>query len=308
VRVEELRGEVSATLSGAVAPRWTLEAGAAAETSRLTQSGDVEAEMELAYFKPSLQLSRALGERNYVRVRLYRDVSQLDFEDFVTAADIQNAVVNAGNPDLRPQTSWRLEAAGDWRFGEDGALSVTLYRWAIQDALDVVPVGPPGARFDAPGNIGDATLWGGRVQFAWPLPWDAELNVDAMRQRSEATDPLTGERRELSEADESLISVELRQDLGAYAWGIDYERETEAPLFRFDRIEAEQDAEELTLWFETTAYAGLKLRAWAANLSDDVETRRRTLFDPDRLGAFGGADRRRRGEGVTLGISASGRF
>ena len=308
VRVEELRGEASVMLFGPLAPRWTLEAGAAAERSRLTQSGDVEAQTELTYFKPSLQLARALGERSQLRLRLYRDVSQLDFEDFVTAADIQNAVVNAGNPNLRPQTSWRVEAAADWRFGDDAALNITLYRWAIEDALDIVPVGPPGDRFDAPGNIGDAALWGARVQFAWPLPWDAELNIDAMSQRSEATDPLTGETRELSEIDESIVSVELRQDLGAYAWGVDYERESETPLFRLDRVEAEQDAEDLTLWIETTAYAGLKLRAWMSNVTDDAETRRRTLFDPDRLGAFDGSDVRARNEGVMFGLSASGRF
>jgi len=308
VRVEELRGELSAMVSGPLAPRWTLEAGVAGEASELTQTGDVEAETQLAYLKPSLQVARALGERSQVRLRLYRDVSQLDFEDFVSAADLQNAVVNAGNPDLRPQTSWRLEVAGDWRFANDAALSIALYHWEIENAQDVVPVGTPGDLFDAPGNIGDARLWGARVQASWPLPGDAELSVDAMSQRSEASDPLTGETRELSELEESILNIEFRRDLGAFAWGAGYEREVETPLYRFDRIEVERDAEELTLWVETTAYAGLKLRAWASNLTDDAETRTRRLFDPDRLSAFDGGDYRARAEGVTIGISASGRF
>ena len=141
-----------------------------------------------------------------------------------------------------------------------------------------------------------------------PLPASAELQLEAMAQQTEATDPLTGATRPISESEESTLAIEFRQDLRSFAWGLDYEREIEAPSFRFDRVEQEQDAEELTLWLETTAFAGLKLRAWASNLTDSVETRERRLFDPDRLGAFDGADARERRAGLTVGKSASGRF
>jgi hypothetical protein len=308
VRVEETRAEANAMLSGAPWPRWTLEAGGSVEVSRLTQSGDATRETNLTYWKPSIQLVRALGERDQLRFRFYRDVGQLDFEDFVSAADITSSIVDAGNPNLRPERSWRLEAAGDWRFGDDGAFSLTLYRWFIEDAFDLIPLGPPGDQLDAPGNIGDADAYGARVSFALPLPLDAELRLDAMAQRSEATDPLTGEDRAISGFDESALTIGFRQDIAAFAWGIDYERETEAPSYRLDRIEDEQDAEEFSLWVETTAFGTVKLRAWGANLSDDADTRARRLFDPDRLGAFDGSDRRARGEGLTFGLSANGRF
>jgi hypothetical protein len=308
VRVEEARAEANAMMSGAPWPRWTLEAGGSVEVSRLTQSGDANRETNLTYWKPSIQLVRALGERDQLRFRFYRDVGQLDFEDFVSAADITSSIVDAGNPNLRPERSWRLEAAGDWRFGEDGAFGLTLYRRFIEDAFDLIPLGPPGDQFDAPGNIGNADAYGARVSLALPLPFDAELRIDAMAQRSEATDPLRGEERAISGFDESAITIGLRQDIAALAWGLDYERETEAPSYRLDRIESEQDAEELTLWIETSAYGGVKLRAWGANLTDSADTRARRLFDPDRLGAFDGSDRRARGEGLMFGLSASGRF
>jgi hypothetical protein len=104
--------------------------------------------------------------------------------------------------------------------------------------------------------------------------------------------------------------VRFRQDIEALdsAWGLDFERERETQEFRLDRIEEEEDADNLTLWIETTAFADIKLRAWASNLTDSAETRRRRLFDPDRRGAFDGADNRARGEGVTIGLSASGGF
>jgi len=310
VRVEEERAEASFMLAGAPAPRWTLEAGVAVETSLLSQAGDVNQETELTFWKPSLQIARAIGERNQVRLRLYRDVGQLDFEDFVSAADVTSAVINGGNPNLRPETSWRLEATGDWRFGEDGALALTLYRWWIEDTLDVVPVGLPGDQFDAPGNIGDADLVGLRASLALPLPLNAEIRIEGMAQRSEVIDPLTGETREISAIDESAITLRFRQDLEDIksAWGVDFERERETPEYRLGRIETERDADNVSLWVETTAFGDLKLRAWASNVSDSTEMRRRRLFDPTRLGAFDGSDERARGEGLTFGLSASGGF
>jgi hypothetical protein len=308
VRVEEQRAELGAMFAGPLSPRWSLETGASVEFSALTQSGDSERETLLEYWKPSLQLTRSLGERDQLRFRIYRDVGQLDFEDFVSAADITSSVVIAGNPGLRPETSWRSEVAGDWRFGEDGALSVTLYHWAIEDALDVVPVGAPGDQLDAPGNVGDAEMNGLRVSAAIPLAWGASLQLDFMEQRSQVTDPLTGATRELSEIDESGLTIGLRQDFSLFAWGLDYERETETPSYQLDQIELERDAEDLTLWIETTAFAGLKLRAWSSNLTDDAQTRVRRHFDVDRSGVFGGLDYRARGEGLMFGLSASGQF
>jgi hypothetical protein len=312
VRVEEERVEGSVMLAGSLDPRWSLEAGTSVEASVLTQSGDANQETELTYWKPSVQLSRALGADDQVRLRFYRDVGQLDFEDFVSAADISSSIIDGGNPDLRPETSWRLELGGDWRFGEDAALGITLYRWWVEDALDIVPVGPPGDEVDAPGNIGDADVYGARVSLAMPITLipGAAVRVDAMAQTSQATDPLSGERRSVSAFDESALVVAFRHDVARLdsAWGVEFEREREARSYRLDRVEDEQDADELTLWIETTAFADLKLRAWVSNLSDSEETRRRLRFDPNRLGALDGSDERARGEAVTVGVSAGGRF
>lgn len=307
VHVEEARAEASVMATSALAPRWTLEAGVAVETSRLTQSGDATQETDLTYWKPSLQIARTMGARDQIRLRLYRDVGQLDFEDFVSAGDIASSVINAGNPNLRPEASWRLELSGDWRFAEKGAFSLTLYRWEIEDALDIVPIGPPGDQLDAVGNIGDASAYGARVSLAAPLPWGAEVRVNGFLQQSRARDPLTRARRTISEFEESALTVALRQDLSAFAWGVDYEMEREAPGYRLDRIERERDNDELSVWIETTV-SGVKLRAWAGNLLDTGEMRARTHFDPDRLGAADGADTRTRRYGAVFGVALSGAF
>ncbi|HYD74321.1 MAG TPA: TonB-dependent receptor, partial [Candidatus Binatia bacterium] len=195
VSIEEWRGEAYATL-GWQAGQWRLEASAAVETSRLTQSGDLLNETELTYWKPSLQAVRPIGEDDQLRFRVYRDVGQLDFEDFAASAELSGGDVFAGNENLRPETSWRFEAAGDWRF-EDGALELTLFYWRIGDALDFIPVGTAPDVFDARGNISDARLWGLRTAFETPIHVleNARLRVEAAWQQSEASDPLTGETR-----------------------------------------------------------------------------------------------------------------
>lgn len=311
VSIEEWRGEASAIAAWRAGAGWRLEAGAAAEATRLTQSGDSSLVTELSYWKPTLQAVRAIGEDDQLRLRIYRDVGQLDFEDFAASAELAGGDVFAGNANLRPQTSWRAEASADWRF-EDGALELTLYYWRIEDALDFVPVGPPDARFDARGNIDDGALAGVRTALEIPAPLieHARLRVEGLWQKTEVTDPLTGESRAQSEAQESLLAVEFRHDLRALglAWGIDFAREGIAPEFRFDRVTEEQDADELTVWAETTRFAGLKARVFAANLLDAGERRVRSRFDPDRTGVLFERERRDREPGMVIGVELQGAF
>jgi hypothetical protein len=310
VSIEEWRGEAYATF-GLRADVWRLEASAAVEISRLTQTGDASNETELTYWKPSLQAVRPIGDGDQLRFRIYRDVGQLDFEDFAASAELSGGDVFAGNANLRPETSWRFEAAGDWRF-DQGALELTLFYWRIEDALDFIPVGTAPDLFDARGNIGDARLWGVRTAFELPVPIleNARLRVEGTWQESETTDPLTGETRPQSEVQESFIAAEFRHDLRALdlAWGVDFERERLTPEFRFDRITDEADAHEFELWIETTGLEGLKLRVFAANLAGARETRDRRSFDPDRNGLFDGRVQRERELGNVFGVELQGAF
>ena len=245
VRVEEKRAEAFATLSWSPLANWKAELTAAAETSTLTQEGDVNLETRLTYWKPSFQVVRSFGENNQIRARLYRDIGQLNFEDFVAASELVENSVSAGNPDLKPQTSWRLETAGDWRFGQNGAFAATLFRYWVDDALDQIPLGPPGARFNALGNIGKADVWGTTLSFTLPLSAvlpGAQISGEGTFQKSETTDPLTGARRSLSLFEEASGQITFRQDLPsrALAWGASYKEAFKVtPTFRINETRAE---------------------------------------------------------------------
>ena len=125
--------------------------------------------MSLTYVKPRVQLTRKFGQHQ-LQMRVFRDVGQLDFTDFVSTAQLADDIINGGNPDLRPQTMWAAEVEGDLRFaGRRGAArarcSITgSMTWRIS-----IPVGVPGAQFDAPGNIGKGTAIGTELTLRVPL-------------------------------------------------------------------------------------------------------------------------------------------
>ena len=138
--------------------------------------------MSLSYLKPSIQVTRGLGGQNQLRARLFRDVSQLDFTDFVSRASLSDDIIEGGNPDLRPQTSWQAEVAADLRFGGEGALSLTAFRQWISDTVDLVTLGPPGGGSMRPAISAMRDVWGVEVSLTAPAPaGHRRRNVDRGR-------------------------------------------------------------------------------------------------------------------------------
>lgn len=311
VLVEESRAEAFATFAWRLPRRWSLEATMAAETSTLTQTGDTDLETELAYIKPSIQLTRQIGERNQVRFRVYRDVDQLDFNDFVSAATLADDIVAAGNPNLLPENSWRAEAAIDIRFGTDGAIGLRAFNHWLDDASDVVPVGPPGMQFDGPGNIGTGWVHGIQATATLPLGFilpGARLTIDTTLQESEVTDPVTHQPRVISTFIEAESDIEFRQDLPEHhlAWGIEYYKSAQNITFRLNEIDTYEEGPFLDLYVETTAIRGVRVRAFVNNVLDSPFRRERRFYDVDRNGPLILTESRERHFGPFWGVTISG--
>jgi hypothetical protein len=327
VLVEEERAELFGSHTWRPTERWSVESRLAWETSTLTFTGDDEDETELSFWKPSIQVSRTFGENNQARFRIYRDVGQLDFGDFVSAAGIADALINGGNTDLEPPTSWRAELGTDFRFEGGAALSMTLAYHDITDAQDLVLLTAPNPDedpfdpdddlilFDAPGNIGDAELWMLNVNYSQPISFipGGRLTVSGYLRESEVTDPVTGEPRTLSYTPESQIEFEFRQDLPnrRFAWGFSVFKEGESEAYRFNEIDTSEEGPWVDIFAETTALPGnTRLRVWAANAFDGTINRDRRFFGPDRNGAFVRRDLRERqfAQAPWLIVELSGRF
>lgn len=311
VLVEEQRAEAFATLVWRPGPRWTVDATLAAEMSTLTQSGDTNLETELAYLKPSFQVTRQIGERNQIRFRIYRDVDQLDFGDFVSVAGLNDDIVIGGNPNLLPETSWRAEVAGDWRYNSEGALSLRLFNHWLSDAADVVPVGTPGNQFDAPGNIGEGWVHGAELTATIPLGFvlpNARLTIEAEWEDSEVTDPVTGEPRVISGWIGREVELNFRQDLteSRFAWGFYIYKASQNITYRLNETDTYEEGPFVDVFVETTAIPGVKLRLFANNIGDSEFRRVRRFFDPDRNGVLDRVESRSRNFGPLWGIQVSG--
>ncbi|MEQ1708122.1 MAG: outer membrane beta-barrel protein [Terricaulis sp.] len=299
VLVEEERAEAFAVHTWRPSSGWAIETRLAGESSTLTFSGGTDKEVEFAFFKPSVQLSRDFGGNDQLRLRVYRDIGQLDFNDFVSAAGLTDARIEGGNPDLRPQTTWRAELAADFRFPGNGALSLTLTRHWIEDLADLVkltdtrntPAPADDVSFDAPGNIGKADAWSLETQLTLPLRAiipGAQITAAGTLWQTEVLDPITGRVRDFSNRAESEISVEFRQDLNALrlAWGVTYFKQSEFTGYRFNETDTYEEGPWIDAYIESTAIEGVRLRLVAANIFDGEINRERRFFTPDRAGAL----------------------
>ncbi|MGZ8363434.1 MAG: TonB-dependent receptor plug domain-containing protein, partial [Caulobacteraceae bacterium] len=217
VLVEEQRAEVAASAIWKPYTGWTLEAGARVEASMISQSGDVSSSEFFIYPKPRLVVSWAPTVSTLLKLRLEREVSQLNFDDFAASAALDGGGVNAGNAGIRPDRSWVWEARVEQQFWDKGALAVSYKHAEITDVIDLIPIK---GRFDAPGNIGDGASDSLSVNLNLPLDRFGVRNglfkAATAWNWSAVTDPVTGEERRISSQAPVSGEISFRQDLPAW--------------------------------------------------------------------------------------------
>jgi hypothetical protein len=292
VLVEEERADAFAVHTWRPNDQWSVETRLAGEQSTLTFTGDSNQTVDLAFFKPSVQVSRNFEGGNQLRFRAYRDVDQLDFGDFVSAAGISDNLINGGNTDLRPETSWRAEVAADLRLPANIAFNVSVTRLWIQDVADVLklesdngtPLDPSDDFFfDAPGNIGDGDAWDIQTQLTLPMPWllpGARLTLSTSHWFTEVTDPVTGQPRHFSGDNDIFYEGEFRQDINSWklAWGFFFNKGSENQTWRYNEIDTYEEGPWVDAFIETTAIEGIRIRLTAANVLDGDIRRQRNFF------------------------------
>ncbi|OYX31153.1 MAG: hypothetical protein B7Y99_10590 [Caulobacterales bacterium 32-69-10] len=155
VTINEERGEVGVLASWKPSARYGLTGAMKVETSRLTAAGDVDLTRTLTYAKPRLVLSFTPDKATQLRLRGEREVGQISFPALLANSEFNSGVVRAGNPNLRPQRAWVVEAVLERQFWTGASAVVTLRQKAVEDVVDVRLVGTTGAV--GLGNIGDGT-------------------------------------------------------------------------------------------------------------------------------------------------------
>lgn len=284
VRVEELRGELFGSSTWRASPQLSLELGMRAEVSTITQTGSTDLERSFFYPKPRALLTWTPNERNQFRLRLERELGQLDFGEFVSSAAFSTGVVTAGNAELEPEKTWAAELAWERSFWDGGSLVLSLAHDEITDATDRAPIFAPTGIFDAPGNIGDGSSDSLEVNLTLPL---ARLGLPGARLRaelewsvSEVRDPTTGELRRISGQEPFEGELNFTQDLPRWnlQWGGNAYLGFTETYYRFDTVETIELEPWFNLFAEWRYRPDLSVRVELQNLSGRNFIREREVY------------------------------
>ncbi|GJL93760.1 MAG: TonB-dependent receptor [Hyphococcus sp.] len=292
--------------------KFVVEGNIGFEASQISQSGDTTARRNFFYIKPGLSVAYLSNDREQFLLRAYRDVSQLDFFDFVSAADFEDQDVAFGNPDLRPESTWIAEATFDKNFSNGAALRVTGFHHWVNDVQDLLPIGDGD---ETPGNIGDGVRWGARANGSLPLDSigmkNARLDFEGEWRKTRVTDLVTGVPRGFSNEQDWLASLEYRQDFRAHgvAWGWDLEIGAPEVEFGLDEFERQREGPDLDAYVEISRFKDVKLTVSLQNVLGAGEKRRREKFVGDRvLSTIEFIELRDRQYARTVTIQLSGSF
>lgn len=281
VRVEEKRSEVFATLNWQLAASLSLEAGARVETSTLSQSGDSDKAVSFLFPKPRTVLTWSPNPDSQIRLRLEREVGQLDFADFVASANLATGVVSAGNANLEPEQRWILEATFERRFWGSADLVLTMRHVALQKVIDQSPV----EGFNAPGNIGGGRRDVALVDLTLPLAKlglrGGLLKANAQWLSSRVIDPTTGRARLISGDQPFSGSIVVTNDMPRLksTWTISVDGGYREKSYLIDEVQTLRRAASLDLAWEYKPTSDLAFLVQLTNITQHGRERRRDLYD-----------------------------
>jgi hypothetical protein len=273
VRVQEGRAEGFATATWRALASLNVEAGVRVETSTISSSGDVTLSKTLTFPKPRLLVTWSPTAVDQVRLRIEREVGQLDFASFAASASLNGTGVIAGNPNLTPQQDWAYEATYERHFWTDGVVSLTARRLQLTDVIDRAPVFSPSGVFDTPANIGDGAETDIVASFSLPLQrfgiTGGLLRGDGTWRDSSVRDPTTGAMRRISGQHAFDVALHFTQDLPRWnlAWGADWNSPFLERFYRFGEIDSNHQDTGWDIFADYKPRPDLTLRVQLFNFS-----------------------------------------
>jgi hypothetical protein len=292
--VSEIRGEGFVNAGRALAGNLRLDLGLNFEVSRLKVTGDANARRTLDFPKPRVSFDWTPGKW-HVQLSAKRTVAQLQFEDFVSGASLNTNQVNGGNAELQPQRRWEVLATADRKIFGDGRIKVDLGYNAVAKVQDRIPlkiVDPATGKLvnsglDAPGNLGNGRELIARANLDLPLSGlglkGGRLSLYGSYVDTSVRDPYTLAQRHFSGNSLFFYTATFRQDLAAFAWGLEMKGNTGATFYRIKETDGQQGiSPRVAAFIEYRRSSRTTVTLGADNITNAVSRRLRTFYDPDR--------------------------
>lgn len=311
-RVGEMRYEGSGSDSWRFNNQVTIDLSMAVEYSVISQSGENANSRSFVYPKPTLAITYSPDQSRQWRLSAAREVSQLNFNSFISSTNFGDEDIDFGNPDLQPSRTWVFEAVHERRFGEIGIVTLTLGYERVSDVIDQLPIG---GIFEVPGNIGNGRRLRAEIEATLPLDRiglsNGRLDLSARAIDTKVTDPVLFSPRNQTGWAPYRWRIEYRQEFPRYrtSWGVSARGRTNEDFFGIDEIDRFGEGGNADAFVEHTFPNNMKVNLGVFNLTSRTERRDRTVFDGSRaLGQVDFVEVRRRDEGLRIELELSGAF
>lgn len=313
--VRESRAEAFVNVGRSLGPALRVDAGLTFEYSRLKVRGDAFADRSLNFLKPNATIDWKPGGGWHTQFTIQRDVAQLDFYDFISAAELANDRVSAGNQNLVPQRAWEFRLTVDRPILGDGLAKLDLGHDLISLLQDRILVFDESGRgFDAPGNIGTGKRWFARLTLDAPLGnlWSGlRAKFNGLVQRTRVDDPISGEPRNFSGYfPDWEWNVDVRRDVGAFSYGFVVADRDRFSFFRTDEFDTSFNSGPYgTAFIEYRPDSRTAITLDADNIFDTAGMRERLMFIPNRANPdFSLHEFRERNRHVNFGLTLKRSF
>ncbi len=206
------------------------------------------------------------------------------FEDFISSAELASERVNGGNAELLPQRAWELRATFEKPILGDGLVRLEFGHNFVSMVQDRIPT-PEG--FDAPGNLGDGSLTLAKARIDAPLDRfgikGGRFTLYGSYVRTSVTDPYTLTSRRFSGNSDFYFEGSYRQDLGRFAYGVNFEGGTASVIYRQNELDKfYSDIPYVSVFAEYRPRPTTTITLGIDNLTRSAGHRDRTFFAPDR--------------------------
>jgi outer membrane receptor for ferrienterochelin and colicins len=251
------------------------------------------------FLKPRFNARYDITETDQLRLLAEKEVSQLDFGNFITRWDNAAQVLIEGNTAIKPQERWRYSATLEHRFAKNlGTVQVEVFYADFKDFIGNVDFSeyqdelgnvvtadqyfalPPsdGLRdatsFTArSGNIRKATAYGARLISNIRLDnlgvTGGVINVNYLYARRRTTDQFTGEERRWDRRSDHDLRIGYRQDLNEWrvSYGVNARYRSDFERFFIRYYWPNSPAIELGTFAEMIIFDGIRARIEGSQLT-----------------------------------------